>query len=208
MPRESTKSVRDTAEVEGASILPMVRRGERDGGPDGSADAQRAVVWLPAGARVLTRQGERPVEVLSAGMLVMSLGPGASWREVTGVRAAAAPPMAGPDAAPVLIRREALMKGAPIRDTAVAPSAMLVLDGVTVPVAALVNGRSILREAAGPVGLYHAVYLAEPGQLIVDGALVEVGGGEGGALRRLAEGPELDALRARIVEQAETLPLP
>lgn len=207
------KCLRDSTGHQEAQILPLHRKptsppdAMTPGLPSAEADA---VAWLPTGARVLTRQGERPVEELRPGQVVMSLGEGPHWRPVERVVTRdVAYSGEEPEAAPLLIREGALMKGAPIRDMRVSPGLLLILDGAAVPASLLVNDVSILREPLEGTFQYHAVYLDAPAQLIVDGVLVESGsGGEAGrgVPPRLTEGPAFEALRARIEERALTLP--
>jgi len=130
-----------------------------------------------AGTRVMTARGEVPVEALRAGDLVVTLGRRGAWlrpvrwigrRRVDGRR------HPRPEAVlPVRIRAGALGPGTPHRDLRVSPDHALFLDGVLVPAAALVDGETILQEAAGgPVTYYH-VELDAHDLLLAEGAPAE-----------------------------------
>ncbi len=127
-----------------------------------------------AGTRIATPAGEVPVEALRAGDLVR-LADGRAlpvrWlgRQTIALRFADKA-----RALPVRICAGALGEGLPRRDLLVSPGHALALDGVLAQAGALVNGASIIREAAMPeVFTYWHVELDEHALLLAEGLAAE-----------------------------------
>jgi len=141
---------------------------------------------------------------------------------------------------PVLVQAEALGTGLPRRDLLLAPDHGLALDGVLIPVAALLNRTSIRQLTVMDAIEYVHLELDHPDLLLAEGVAAESFApltgrgmfqgadaadrdGEGRRARRgvalsvvpsgldlprLADGPAVQAVRARIAAQAALLPSP
>lgn len=125
-----------------------------------------------SGTRILTARGEVAVEHLKAGDPIITLGPAGrstlplrwlgrskiAWRGMDPVQVL-----------PIRIREGALGHGLPLRDLLLSPTHAVLLDGLLVHAAALVNGSSIVRQPAMPEHFTywhieldtHAIVLAE-----------------------------------------------
>ncbi|MBP0465145.1 Hint domain-containing protein [Roseomonas sp. PWR1] len=184
------------------------------------------VTCFAAGTMILTAAGERPVETLRAGDLVVTLMGGAGlapvrWLGRRGVDLRTHP--RGAAVAPILVLPGALGAGVPHRPLRVSPEHALLVDGVLVPAGLLVDGRTILRTPPRGRVTYFHVELERHDVLLAEGApaesYLEMGnrqnfenGGlivalhadfapaEGcfreGCAPRIGEGPALDRLRA------------
>ncbi|NHN87538.1 Hint domain-containing protein [Acetobacter conturbans] len=114
--------------------------------PDGGTKITYGVPCYCPGTRIATPNGERPVEELNIGDMVMTAS-GESrpilWigrRSYDGRFAAG-----NPDILPVLIHAGALGNGLPRRRLKVSPLHAMALDGVLIPISLLVNGSSIVQ---------------------------------------------------------------
>ncbi len=109
-----------------------------------------------AGTRITTPTGAVAIEDLRIGDLVETHSGevvAVKWigRRSYGARFVAA----NRQLRPVRIRAHALAAGVPARDLLVSPEHALLVDGVLIPAAALVNGVSISREAAADITYLH-----------------------------------------------------
>lgn len=132
---------------------------------DGSLNFDDTIVTLDVvcfvqGTRIMTETGERPIESLSAGdMIVTGAGIGAPlkpmrWLGRREVNLDAHPRAA--DVAPILVMPGALGEGVPHRPLRVSPDHSLLVDGVLVPAKLLVDGVMIRRlPARGSVTYFH-----------------------------------------------------
>jgi hypothetical protein len=99
-----------------------------------------------AGTNIATPNGEVAVEALKAGDVV-SLANGGSAPVTWLGRQSVSPLFADPIRAnPIRVKANALADGVPSRDLLVSPDHALLVDGVLVQTAALVNGVSVVRE--------------------------------------------------------------
>lgn len=175
-----------------------------------------------AGTLIRTAAGDVPVETLREGDLVALAGGGFAPAVWIGRRTVEIARHAWPDLVrPVRVRAGALAEGVPARDLVLSPEHALAIDGALVPVGLLANGQSIVQERGGAFVTYLHVELPDHGVLIAEGTPAEsyidlghrhVLGGHAqasppraGGLPRLADGPELEAIRARLDARAEAL---
>ena len=152
----------------------MDRTGETAGDltsePDGrpAVAASAAIEGVLRGTRIMTDNGEVPVEALLAGTsLVTAAG---ERRRVAWIGRRRVEPHRHPHpdwVHPLRIRRGAIGNGLPKRDLHAAPALMLVLNNLAVPVRALINGATIA-PAAVDADYFH-VELDRPGTLLADG---------------------------------------
>ncbi len=129
------------------------------------------------GTLIATPEGERAVETLRAGDLVVTAsGRGAAIKPVRWVGRREVNLDTHPrarDAAPILLLPGALGAGAPHRPLRLSPDHAVLVDGVLVPVGLLVDNETILRlPARGRVTWYH-VELDAHDLLVSDGAVTE-----------------------------------
>ncbi len=141
------------------------------------ADGTYNVVCFAAGTRILTAQGEKPVESLRPGELVATLsGQGSPLKPVLflGRRriALAGNPQAA-ELSPVRIRAGALGPNMPHRDLLVSPDHCLFLDGALVPARLLVNGTSIAVEDGLAEVAYFHIELPAHDVVLAEGAAAE-----------------------------------
>jgi len=123
--------------------------------PDGAGGTEVVPVCFCRGTRILTPEGEVPVEALAVGDRVVTLSGAVKpivWiglgRDLVTRRNSLA--------RPVIVRAGALAYGVPRRDLFLTHGHALYLDGVLIPVENLINHRSILwDERARAVEYYH-----------------------------------------------------
>ena len=141
-------------------------------------DPEPFTVCFLAGTLIATPAGERPVESLAIGDLVLTAEGRAApvkWVGVQTIVSAFSDPLRS---FPIRITAGALAAGLPTRDLLVSPDHALFLDGVLVQAGALVNGTTIVRETAMPERFTwfhveledHSLILAEgvPAETFVD----------------------------------------
>ena len=150
---------------------------------------------------IVTNAGERAADSIEAGESVITLAR-AGFGTVARILDVTVDLRQRPDAAAVLVAKDALHDGSPLRPLVVGPEALIGLDDWLVPAAALVNGRSITRMPAdGSVRYvqYVQVELGEHEMVICDGVRVGTVLRGGDTCRPLLRGgPVLEALRGRI----------
>ncbi len=137
-------------------------------------DSGNSVVCFLQGTAIATPDGERAVEAFRIGDLVTTLNGVArpiKWIGRVSIEAELL------DAAefrarfaPVLIRTGALGDGLPQRDLRVSPAHGMLIDGVLIPAAALVNGVSILRDTTARNLEYYHIELDTQDLLLSEGA--------------------------------------
>lgn len=126
-----------------------------------------AETGLPAGTPILTPRGERPIEEIGAGTLVIAVsGSAAPFQQVQAVRRHRTA------TGLVRIRAGALAVGAPLEDLILAPGHGVFLNGRLVAAGALALGPGITVEAAAPCDLFELV-LAGHDAVLAAGAAVE-----------------------------------
>lgn len=191
---------------------------------------QYAMACFTAGTRLATPDGERAVEALAAGDLVTTLEGGRRIAWIGTRFYEAAMIRAEPWLRPVEIRRGALGRGLPRRDLRVSPEHAMLLEGMLVRAAALVNGRTIFHASVdGDVTYFHVELENEHGILLAEGAPSESFRDEGSralfdnaaeytlahgttaalpplAAPRVDEGYQLEAIRHRLAGSADEEP--
>lgn len=134
-------------------------------------------VCFARGTRIATPEGERRVESLRAGDIVL-VAEGAETRPArvrwVGQRRLNLAAHPRPElAAPIRIRAGALGEDLPSRDLLVSPDHALLLDGSLVRAKLLVNGMTIVQERTLPAVTYHHVELDDHGILLAEGVPAE-----------------------------------
>lgn len=189
------------------------------------------VACFAAGTRIATAEGAVPVEDLRTGMRVVSAFGGTAATVWIGHRRIACRAHPRPwDVCPVLVREGAFGVGRPAADLRLSPDHAVFVAGVLIPVRYLVNGATIVQEAAEWVTYYH-VELPAHDVILAEGLACEsyldtgnraafANGGapvmlhadfargvwEGEACAPLVvEGGRLAAVRRMLVERAEAL---
>ena len=135
------------------------------------------VVCFAAGTRILTDQGEVPVESLAEGDRVVTLEAGARvprpvrWLGQRRVNLAAHPDPES--AAPVRIRAGAFAPSVPGRDLLLSPDHAVFVEGKLIPAKLLVNGGSIVQELTCSEIEYFHVELDRHTVLFAEGLTAE-----------------------------------
>ena len=126
------------------------------------------------GTMIATPDGERPVESLQAGDLVLTAA-GAAKPVIWLGRSTVSRPFADPvRALPVRIMSGALAEHVPVRDLLVSHGHAILIDGVLAQAGTLVTGETIVRETDVPMLFhYYHVELATHDILLADGARAE-----------------------------------
>jgi hypothetical protein len=127
-----------------------------------------------AGTRIATPDGERDVETLVAGDMLLDVDGAAHAIRWVGRRTVAtlfADPLRG---LPVRIRAGALAEGLPKRDLLVSPDHAMFVAGCLVQAGALVNGTTIVHETALPASFtYYHLELDAHRLVLAEGAATE-----------------------------------
>jgi autotransporter passenger strand-loop-strand repeat protein len=125
------------------------------------------------GTRLLTPDGERPVEMLHEGDWLTKADGSVAPVIWAGQRRIDLRAHTRPDAVqPVRLRAGALANGIPSRDLIVSPDHAFLLDGHLIPAKALLNGVTIAQLDWDAV-TYHHVELAEHSVILAEGAAAE-----------------------------------
>jgi Ca2+-binding RTX toxin-like protein len=129
--------------------------------------------FLP-GTLIATPEGERAIETIAVGDLVLTADGRAVPVRFAGRTTVEARTARGAQGLPILIRAGALAEGVPHRDLYTSPHHGVVVEGVLVFAQALVNGLSILRMGApAPVFVYHNLETEAHEVVLANGAPVE-----------------------------------
>lgn len=162
-------------------------------GTDSTIDTTDAwVICFLSGTTIATTTGDRTVEALAPGDMVLTADGGA--KEVRWVgRSTHARAFADPARAyPIRIKQGALGENLPARDLLVSPGHAVLVRGVLVQAAALVNGVSVVRETpATDMFTYYHVELDSHELLFAEGVPAEsfLMGGEHMVFDNIAERP-------------------
>ena len=127
-----------------------------------------------AGTRILTTEGEIPVEELSPGNFVIS--PTGSVAKITWVGSYPIDLKASSDRkhlSPIRIKQNALADGVPHRDLFLSRHHGLFIDGVIIPVRLLVNDLSIIRDDSMDSIEYWHIELPRHCFVVAEGAAAE-----------------------------------
>ncbi len=177
-PKGGTLTINDGTVASTSLFLTGIQNGatfsvESDAG-GGTVISTDNVPCFAAGTRVRTERGDRLVEGLEVGDIVLT---GKDRRKATivwlGYRHVSARRHPHPENVwPVRIAAEALADGVPARDVWLSPEHAVFLHGVLVPARHLINGATI-RQIAVPEITYWHVELAEHALLTTEGMLSE-----------------------------------
>ncbi|MGE4481620.1 Hint domain-containing protein [Acidocella sp.] len=126
------------------------------------------------GTLLATPTGTRAVETLRPGDLVLTAAGQAKPVRWMGVRKVASRFTDKLKSYPVRVAAGALEEGLPVRDLLLSPEHALLVDGLLINAAALVNGANITREATMPaVFTYYHVELDEHDLILAEGVAAE-----------------------------------
>jgi hypothetical protein len=132
------------------------------------------VVCFLAGTRIATPTGDRPVEHLAIGDRVLTADGHVAPVRWVGVQTVVTVFADRLRSFPIRIMADALGAGLPVSDLLVSPDHALFLDGVLVQAGALVNGTTIVREAAMPARFtYYHVELHDHALILAEGVPAE-----------------------------------
>jgi len=155
------------------------------------------------GGMVVTIEGERQIDEIYPGDIVMVLG-NIGYSPVQRVREVVVDLSLRPEATPILFRAGALEARSPIRDTMVAPQSLIGIDDQLIPATSLVNLRTIAPAPATGRVRYLQLEMLVHEMVIVDGIRVATQARGHAPCRPLIEAPEaLDRIRARIAARVE-----
>ncbi|GGC54012.1 Hint domain-containing protein [Chelatococcus reniformis] len=131
------------------------------------------VVCFAEGTLIATPGGEKAVETLVAGDLVLTLD--GSTRSVLWIgRQTIVPLFADPlRSSPIRIAAGAFEENIPTRDLYVSPDHGLMIDGVLIQAGALVNGTSIVRTKPEAAFTYYHIELQDHALVLAEGAPAE-----------------------------------
>ncbi len=188
-------------------------------------DVPLSVVCFLEGTAIMTDKGERPIESLRSGDMVVTVsGQGAHLKPVLWVGRREVDLETHPraeDVAPILVMPGALGENMPLRPLRVSPDHALLVDGALVPAKLLVDGEMIRHlPARGRVTYFHVelevhdILLAEgaPSESYIDlgnraafdnAGVVQMlhadfAAKREGGMKRVTEGPALDKARLAI----------
>ena len=194
-------------------------------GQGGDGPPISSIACYCAGTTILTAEGERPVETIAPGDMLITADGRAEPAVWVGRRSYAGRFLRRQaHLLPVRIRAGALGSRLPRRDLLVSPNHALLLDGVLVQAGFLVNDRSITVEHGCQQVDYHHIELARHDVILAEGAPAETfldddsrgifqagEGTPGQASRycapRVSDGFALEAIRRRLAELAQRTPL-
>jgi hypothetical protein len=128
-----------------------------------------------AGTRILTPNGQKPVEELHAGDSVLTVRDGAERKIIwAGHRTVDLATHANPDKVrPVVIAAGAFGEGLPERDLKLSPDHALYLDGHLIEAKTLVNGATVIRDFSTRYVTYHHIELARHDVVLAEGLAAE-----------------------------------
>jgi len=180
---------------EGSPIVPYSAHGQRH-------EAGPMIGIFPSGM-VVTIEGERPIDTIYPGDILLILG-NIGYSPVQRVTEIAVDVSRQAGATPILIRAGALDLRSPIRDTILAPRTLVGIDDRLIPVASLVNGRSIAPAPETGRVRYLQLEMLVHEMVIVDGVRVATQPCGQGLCRPLLDpGPALDGIRAGIAARID-----
>jgi hypothetical protein len=133
------------------------------------------VPCFAAGTRILTADGQKPVEQLRAGDSVLTVRDGAERRIIwTGQRTVDLAAHANPDKVrPVVIAAGAFGEGLPERDLKLSPDHALYIEGYLIEAKTLVNGATVTRDTSARYVTYHHIELARHDVVLAEGLAAE-----------------------------------
>lgn len=194
------------------------------------SDQTIGIACFVAGTRIATPAGDCAVEALAIGDLVSTAGGIARPVKWIGRRSYTASEIAAnPHLHPVVFARDAVAGGQPRRALSLSPMHAILVDGMLVPAASLVNGATIRRaDTASAVDYIHVeledhdlvlaeglaaeTFLDDASRLMFDNAdeYYEIYGGDpvsgGFCAPRLEEGYHLEAIRRRLAKIEHAAP--
>lgn len=142
-------------------------------GNAGSLTDEQVMPCFAAGTRILTANGEIPVELLRAGDEIVLAEGGLAPVIWVGRRTIDLLRHPRPETVqPVMIAPGALADGVPARELIVSPDHAMAIDGVLVPAKTLINGVSIVQLRRRLVTYFH-IELPRHAVLIAEGAAAE-----------------------------------